>query len=400
MLNRISLLAILLNLFSFLSFTAMGESHVGVPETGLVVEQLHNLDSRPIQLPCPDSQRTFNPNLVDFQGEKIKLAGPEANSPTLVIVASADSKDKVLKFLADFAKPVWESRKSRHIYESIKDHGGTLIYESLHDSMGNAWQNFKHELGKLDELRVVLLADARPLYKDRLKEGWREAEIEKQKAIARGYREGSRKGGQIGAETGRDYGLPIIKNWIGLMEEIGREKGKQEGARRGMELAQKVADVFIPAYITYEAEKELLKKSEELLPSVKKILENRLVKDFEKQCSLSILIDEKDFAKGVTEANRNQVQWANSYMTGQKRLDIAEAINTHREFLSETNSVDDILPHLLKKTDPGVYVALIDSNGNTLESWSNEEIAPLLVADKYLKYADHMKGIRKIPGCP
>lgn len=136
------------------------------------------------------------------------------------------------------------------------------------------------------------------------------------------------------------------------------------------------------------------------MPSVKKILENRLVKDFDRQCSLSILIDEKDFANGVTEDNRTRVTWANSFMTGQRKLDVAEAIKTHKEFLNETNSVDDILPHLLKKTEPGVYVALVDANGNTLQSWSNEEISPLLVADQYLKYSEHMKGIRKIPGCP
>jgi len=398
--DRLFYLTIALKLFVFFSFVAIADSHTGIPETGNIVEQVHSLDSRPIQPPCPDSERTFNPALVDFQGKKINLAEPGGTSPTLVIVASADSKDKVLEFLADFAKPVWESRKSQHIYESLKDHGGQLIYETFHDSMGNAWKNFKHEMGKLDELKVVILADARPLYKDRLREGWRDAEVERAKAIERGIREGTRKGEQIGAETGKQYGLPIIKNWIGLMEEIGREKGRQEGSRRGKDLAQKVADTFIPPYVTYQAEKELLKKSDELLPSVKKILENRLVKDFDKQCSLSILIDEKDFANGVTQANRNQVEWANSYMKGERKINVGEAIKAHQEFLSETNAAADILPHLLKKTEPGIYVALIDANGNTLQSWSNEDIVPRLVADQYLKYSDHMKGIRKIPGCP
>ena len=156
----------------------------------------------------------------------------------------------------------------------------------------------------------------------------------------------------------------------------------------------------ISAYVTYIAEKELLKKSDELLPSVKKILENRLVKNFDEQVSLSILVNEKDFEKGAIESSKQKLNWANDYMAEDKKINVSEAIKTHREFMAETNSASEVLSELLGKTDIGFHVILIDPNGNKIKSWSNEEISPNYISSEYLKYWEHLQGIRKIPGCP
>lgn len=366
----------------------------------LDVEPIHNSASRVTQIPCPRADRIFNPKLVDFRGKQITLGEPGANRPTLVVVAGAESKDEVLKFLADFAKPLWKYKRPHRIYEAVRDHSGGLVYDSWNESISGAWKKFKNEMGKLDDLRFILLADARPLYSTRLQDGLKEAAEEREKAIERGRREGAKKGAQIGADKGREYGFPLLKNWIGLMEEIGRQKGTEEGAKRGAKLASEIADTFIPPYVTYMAEKELLKKSDELLPAVKKILENRLVKNFEEQGSLSILVNEKDFKNGATEATRARISWANEFMPANRQIDVDQAILTHREFMTETNSADEILSGLLGKTDSGIHVALIDPNGNRLRSWSNEEISPELISAEYLKYWEHMQGIKKIPGCP
>lgn len=389
------------SVFSFAeSITPESSTHEERTELVAPVEHLSTSDKRPVQEICPDNEALFDPKLVDYRGKRIQLGEPGAKRPTLVIVASADSKDRVLKFLADFAKPIWEAKRSSRVYESVKDHTGTLVYNAWSEGAGTAWKKFKNEMGKLDDLRVVLLADARPLYKARLEAGLEEARLERERAILEGKREGARRGAQIGAQKGREYGLPIFKEVFGFMEEMGRQKGREEGARRGAQLAKEVADTFIPPYITYLAEKELLQKSDELLPSVKKILENRLVKDFEKQCSLSILIDEKDFSVGVNEANREKVEWANQYMKGDKKIDVQKALNAHREFLTETNSISDILPGLLGHSETGFHVVLISPNGNRIKAWSNEEIIPQVIADDYLKYLSHFQGERKIPGCP
>jgi len=399
---RISL--IVFTAYSFGSFADRTlpeiETHLNRTDLGSSVEQLRSSETRLTQEICPDSENTFDPKLVDYQGRKIQLGESGSQRPSVVIVASADQKDKVLKFLADFAKPIWESKKSSRIYESVKEHGRSLVYDWWNESSEKAWKKFKNEMGKLDDLRIVILADARPLYKDRLEAGLEEARLEREKAILRGRREGARKGAQIGARKGREYGLPIFKDWIGLMEEIGRQKGTEEGARRGAQLAKEIADTFIPPYVTYMAEKELLKKSDELLPAVKKILENRLVKNFDEQCSLSILIDEKDFAVGVNEQNRPRVEWANQYMSTDKKIDVEKALLAHREFLKETNSAEDVLRGLLGHSDPGFHVVLIDPRGNKIKSWSNESISPLYISSQYLKYLEHFKGTRKIPGCP
>lgn len=376
------------------------ESHQLEAQIVSDVETIHSPSARVSQVPCPKEDRNFSPSLVDYQGRKIGLSEPGAKRPTVVIVAGAESKDKVLKFLAEFAKPLWQYKRTSRIYGAVKDHGRGLIYDSWNESFEGAWKKFKNEMGKLDDLRVVLLADARPLYEERLKQGWKEAEAEREKAIVRGRIEGSKKGAQIGASKGRDYGFPVLKNWIGLMEEIGRQKGSEEGARRGSQLASEITSTFIPPYVTFIAEKELLKKSDELLPSVKKILENRLVKNFDEQCSLSILVDQKDFEKGATEASKDKIRWANGYMPEDKKMDVEQAIQTHREFMTETNSASEILSGVLGGTEPGFHVILIDPNGNKLKSWSNQEISPHYISSEYIKYWEHLQGLRKIPGCP
>ncbi|NBX67745.1 MAG: hypothetical protein EBR01_02130 [Proteobacteria bacterium] len=407
MVSKSILLRILLVFLSNYSCFSWGDntatergSHRGQTELVSPVERIGTVEARPIQEVCPDDEKEFDPKLVDFRGKKIRLGEAEGKRPTLVIIASADSKDRVLKFLAEFAKPVWQERRTGRIYESVKDHTGTLIYDAWSEGAGNAWKKFKTQMGKLDDLRLVILADARPLYKARLEAGLEEARLERERAIMRGRREGARRGAQIGAEKGREYGLPIFKDIFGVMEGIGRQKGREEGARRGAQLANEVADTFIPPYVTYMAEKELLKKSDELLPSVKKVLENKLVKDFEEQCSLSILIDEKDFSVGVNEANRDRVEWANQYMSDDKKIDVQKALDSHREFLTETNSVDDIMPGLLGHSESGFHVLLISPNGSPIKSWSNDGIVPEVISTEYLKYLAHFKGERKIPGCP
>ncbi len=356
--------------------------------------------NRPIEIPCPKNDKHFDISLTDYHGNQISMVQPDNLRPTLVVVAGAESKDRVLSFLAEFAKPIWEYKKTHRIYEAVREHSGGLIYDSWNDSFSGAWKKFKNKMGKLDDLNLVILADARPLYQDKLDQGLEEAGHEREKAIQKGKREGAKKGASIGAEEGKKYGFPLLKNWIGLMEGIGRKKGSEEGSRRGAQLAKEVADTFIPPFVVYMAEKELLKKSEDLLPSVHKILEDRLVKNFEQQCSLGILINENDFSKGATKELKEKLIWANGYMPEDRKMDVERAIQTHQEFLKETNSAEQVMTQILGKTEPGFHVALLDPNGNTLKSWSDGAISPIHISSEYLKYWEHLQGIKKINGCP
>ena len=375
-------------------------THSRLNETLADVKQLHTLTVPKIQEPCSKTVTPFDPPLVDYRKNRVTLTEPGGRRPSIVIVASPDAKDKVLKFLSEFAKPIWTYRQTARIYESVKRNGSKFLYDSWNESVSEAWQGFKKDMAKLDDIRVLILADARPLYKSRLDAGLKAAAIEREAGIEKGRTEGAAKGAMIGARKGRDeYSLPVFRTFLGLAEEIGRVKGREEGARRGAEIAKEVADTLIPPYVTFLAESELMKKADELLPAVKKVLQEKLLRDFETQSWLSILVDPKDFANGLTEEGKEKLDWANTYVEDSKKLDSKLAIATHSEFMNQSNSADEVLKGLIGNTDSGFHVILIDPNGNTIKSWSNENIHPVWIAGQYIKYLELFQRGTDISGC-
>ena len=375
------------------------------PEDVTAGQQITTRPVAPLQI-CPRPDKKYDPKITDYQGKKISLVENDGDKPTLVIIASADSKDAVLEFLSAFATPIWSYRKKSRIFNAVRGQSGQFLSDYWYGDAGwwgsldPAWKNFKNEMGKMEDLRVLIFADARPIYKEKLEDGLDQAEQERKAAIERGRQEGIKKGEQIGAEKGREYSLPFFRHWLGIAEKKGRQKGRVEGARQGSEIGAKVADMIIPPYVTFVAESELTKQADELLPQVKTILENRLVKDFDKQSWISILIDEKDFARGLTEKGRKGVEWANSFLDKDKRLDPTAAIEMHASFMKKTNSAEEIMKGLLGSSKPGFHVVLLDPNGNPLQAWSDKQINAETIAAEYLKYLEHLQGVKQIVGCP
>ncbi|NBY20825.1 hypothetical protein EBQ74_11425 [bacterium] len=156
MVSKSILLRILLVFLSNYSCFSWGDntatergSHRGQTELVSPVERIGTVEARPIQEVCPDDEKEFDPKLVDFRGKKIRLGEAEGKRPTLVIIASADSKDRVLKFLAEFAKPVGRSEervvftsRSKTIRGLLSTMHGVKGLEMLGKNLRPRWENW------------------------------------------------------------------------------------------------------------------------------------------------------------------------------------------------------------------------------------------------------------------